>query len=124
VHAGRFQLKAAIQSAHCQRGLTGRTDWHAIALLYEGLVRLSPSTGALVGRAAAVAEARGAEAGWKLLEAIDKDRVADYQPYWAAAAHLLRRIGQAAESHAAFDRAIGLCNDAAVRRHLQWLAAS
>ena len=61
--SGRFQLEAAIQSAHAQRAATGTTDWQAIALLYEGLVRMAPTIGALVGRAAAVAEARGAEAG-------------------------------------------------------------
>jgi predicted RNA polymerase sigma factor len=33
---GRFQLEAAIQSAHAQRALTGCTDWEAIALLYAG----------------------------------------------------------------------------------------
>ena len=65
---GRFQLEAAIQSAHAQRARTSTTDWQAIALLYEGLVRLAPSIGALVGRAAAVAEARGAAAGWALLQ--------------------------------------------------------
>ncbi|MEX2220135.1 MAG: DUF6596 domain-containing protein, partial [Phycisphaerales bacterium] len=54
---GRFQLEAAIQSAHAQRGHTGRTDWDAIALLYEGLVRLAPTVGAYVGRAAALASA-------------------------------------------------------------------
>ena len=36
---GRFQLEAAIQSAHAQRALAGTTDWEAIALLYEGLLR-------------------------------------------------------------------------------------
>ena len=36
---GRFQLEAAIQSVHTRRALTGQTDWEAIALLYEGLVR-------------------------------------------------------------------------------------
>jgi RNA polymerase sigma-70 factor (ECF subfamily) len=55
---GRFQLEAAIQSVHARRAQVGHTDWEAIALLYEGLVRLAPTTGALVGHAAAVAEAR------------------------------------------------------------------
>jgi RNA polymerase sigma-70 factor (ECF subfamily) len=55
---GRFQLEAAIQSAHAQRAVTGFANWEAIALLYQGLVRLAPTIGALVGRAAAVAEAR------------------------------------------------------------------
>src|SRR5262249_13673801 len=64
---GRFQLEAAIQSVHACRAVTGNTDWGAVSLLYEGLVRLAPTVGALVGRAAAVAEARGSEAGLALL---------------------------------------------------------
>jgi RNA polymerase sigma-70 factor (ECF subfamily) len=113
---GRFQLEAAIQSVHAQRARTGRTDWEVIALLYEGLVRLAPTIGARVGQAAAVAEARGAAAGWALLQAVPAEAVASYQPYWALAAHLQRRLGQPAE--AAYERAIGLCEDPAMRAFL------
>ncbi|MFM2043323.1 MAG: hypothetical protein RLY86_1899, partial [Pseudomonadota bacterium] len=67
VRPGRFQLEAAIQSAHVQRRLTGADTWAGIALLYEGLVRIAPSMGALVGRAAAVAEVRGPAAGLAML---------------------------------------------------------
>jgi RNA polymerase sigma-70 factor (ECF subfamily) len=88
---GRFQLEAAIQSAHARRAATGATDWESIALLYEGLVHLAPTIGALVGRVAAVFEARGAAAGWALLEALPAEAIKTYQPYWALAAHLLRR---------------------------------
>ncbi len=114
---GRFQLEAAIQSAHSHRAFTGRTDWEAIALLYEGLVRIAPTIGALVGRAAAVAEARDAKTGWALLETISADAIDSYQPYWALAAHLLRRMRRSAEA-AAYDRAIGLCEDPAAREFL------
>src|SRR5438132_9829839 len=69
-HAGRFQLEAAIQSAHVERARCGRVDWHAITLLYEGLVRVAPTLGARVGRAAALAEASGPEAGFALLDDI------------------------------------------------------
>jgi predicted RNA polymerase sigma factor len=112
---GRYQLEAAIQSAHAQRVRSGRTDWEAIAVLYEGLVRVCPTVGAKVGRAAAVAEARGASAGWQLLEALPAEAVARYQPYWAVAAHLLDRLGRADQAHDAFDRAIRLCDDVAVK---------
>lgn len=115
---GRFQLEAAIQSAHAARADTGHTDWEAIALLYEGTVRMAPTIGALTGRAAAVAEARGATAGWLLLQAIPREAVVGYQPYWALAAHLLERLGRHDESHAARERAIGLCEDPAMRAFL------
>ncbi len=57
--SGRFQLEAAIQSVHAERARTGRTDWAAIALFYEGLIRISPTLGTRAGYAAVVAEANG-----------------------------------------------------------------
>ena len=112
---GRFQLEAAIQAVHTTRAWTGHTDWEATALLYEGLMRLAPTIGALIGRAAAIAEARDAETGWALLRAVPEDAVTDYQPYWALAAHLLKRLGRVEEAVAAYSRAIGLCEDQAMR---------
>lgn len=121
---GRFQLEAAIQSAHARRAFTGSTDWEAVALLYEGLVRLAPTVGALVGRAAAVAEARGAEAGLALLEQVSQTATKTYQPFWALTAHLLARLGRSAEATEAYQRAIGLCDDPAMRAFLQRRAAA
>jgi len=114
----RFQLEAAIQSVHAQRAHTGNTDWESIALLYEGLVRIAPTIGARVGRAAAVAQARDPQTGWALLQQIPEQALISYQPYWALAAHLLDRMGRGDEAHAARERAIGLCEDAAMRAYL------
>ena len=44
---GRFQLEAAIQSAHCDRSRTGRVDRDAIVHLYRGLVAVAPTRGAI-----------------------------------------------------------------------------
>ena len=44
---GRFQLEAAIQSAHCERARTGTVDRAAIVQLYRGLVAIAPTTGAV-----------------------------------------------------------------------------
>lgn len=121
---GRFQLEAAIQSVHAQRAVTGLTDWDAIALLYEGLVRLAPTLGALVGRAAALGSARDPAAGLAALEGIDSDAVEDYQPYWAVRAHLLAGSGRTQEAHAAYTRAIGLSGDVRVREFLAARATS
>ncbi len=116
--SGRFQLEAAIQSVHAERARTGRTDWTAIALFYERLIRISPALGTQAGYAAAVAEVKGPEAGLAVLESIDRDAVADYQPYWAVRAHLLQRLGKTREAADAYDRAIGLAEDPAVREFL------
>jgi predicted RNA polymerase sigma factor len=116
--AGRFQLEAAIQSVHAGRAHSGCTEWAAVALFYEQLVRISPALGTRTGYAAAVAEARGPAAGMAILDAIDEDSVSGYQPYWAVRAHLLQRVGNTPEARKAFDRAIGLAEDPAVREFL------
>ena len=115
---GRFQIEAAIQSAHAERVRTGRTDWAAIVLFYEQLVRVSPAVGTRAGYAAAAAEANGPEAGLAVLESIDPDAVSHYQPYWAVRAHLLQKLGKTAEASDAYDRAIGLSEDPAIREFL------
>jgi hypothetical protein len=84
-----------------------------------GFFLIWPTTGALVARAAAIAEARGAQAGWEQLEAISADRGKSYQPYWALAAHLLGRLGRKAEAETAYTRAIGLCEESAMREFLR-----
>jgi RNA polymerase sigma-70 factor (ECF subfamily) len=115
---GRFQLEAAIQSVHAERAHSGRTDWRAIAHFYDQLVLVAPSLGAAVGRAAAHAESKSAAAGLALLDTIDADAVTSYQPYWAVRAHLLSELQRTREAKDAYDRAIGLSEDDAVRRFL------
>jgi predicted RNA polymerase sigma factor len=115
---GPFQLEAAIQCIHAQRAATGNTNWTAIVAMYDGLVRIAPTIGAMVGRSAALGEADCPEAGLALLEEIPRDLIASYQPYWAVSAHLLRRMERRAEALAAYRRAIGLCEDAGMREFL------
>jgi RNA polymerase sigma-70 factor (ECF subfamily) len=115
---GRFQLEAAIQSVHAERARSGRIEWAAIAAFYEQLNRLSPTIGRRTGYAAAIAEAYGAEKGLAVLDTIDAEAVSTYQPYWAVRAHLLQCLGKQAEAMHAYDQAIGLAEDPAVREFL------
>jgi RNA polymerase sigma-70 factor, ECF subfamily len=117
---GRYQLEAAVQSAHAVRRLTGRSDWAAIEGIYGVLLAMTGSPVVAINRAVAVAELRGPAAGLEALDALADDRrLAEYQPYWAARAGLLARTGDAAAADAAYERAIGLESDPAVRRFLQ-----
>ena len=117
---GRYQLEAAIQSAHVVRRLTGRSDWAAIEQLYDALFSLTGSPVVAINRAIAIAETHGPAAGLAALDALAEDRrIAEYQPYWAARAGLLAREGAAAEADRAYKLAIGLESDVAVRRFLQ-----
>jgi len=116
---GPFQLEAAIQSAHVFGLRAGRVDYASIVSLYEGLVALAPSMGAVVGHAAALLEARGAEASLAALDAPPFAIDATYQPLWVVRAHALRRLGRTEEADAALDRALSLTEDPAVREHLR-----
>ncbi|MEZ5829873.1 MAG: RNA polymerase sigma factor [Dongiaceae bacterium] len=117
---GRYQLEAAIQSAHVVRRLTGRADWHAIARLYDALFSLTQSPVVAINRAVAIAETDGPAAGLEQLDMLSQDpRLVDYQPYWAARADLLAHTGANAEADRAYEVAIGLESDPAVRRFLE-----
>ena len=121
---GRFQLEAAVQSAHAVRRHRGGADWPAIEQLYDALCELTGSPVAALNRAVAQAESRGPGAGLAALDTLAGDaRLTDYQPYWAARADLLARCGKT-DAAQAYQRAIGLERDPAVRRFLQQRAAA
>jgi RNA polymerase sigma-70 factor (ECF subfamily) len=116
---GRYQLEAALQSAHVHRRRTGRADPRGVVELYDALLALSGSPVVALNRALALAERDGPHAALAALGEIAADpRLAQYQPYWAARAELLAKIGARHEARAAYDVAIGLEHDPAVRRFL------
>ena len=117
---GRYQLEAALQSAHVHRFREGHWNWPEIVQLYDALLEITGSPVVALNRALAVAEVEGAEAGLKLVEKLNTDeRLRDYQPYWAARAELLVRTKSFAEAREAYEIAIGLERDPAIRRFLQ-----
>jgi predicted RNA polymerase sigma factor len=117
---GRYQLEAALQSAHIERRRSGRSDWTSEVQLYGALLALTGSPVVALNRALAVAELEGPAVALAILEDLSADkRLADYQPYWAALADVLARVGQKQRAHQAYEMAIGLTRDEAVRRFLQ-----
>jgi len=77
-----------------------------------------PTIGRRTGYAAALAEANAPEMGLAVLDAIEQEAVSAYQPYWAVRAHLLELLRRNTEATRAYDRAIGLAEDPAVREFL------
>jgi RNA polymerase sigma-70 factor (ECF subfamily) len=116
---GRFQLEAAIQSVHCDRAVSGTTDWVALRTLYEGLIRVAPTLGALVSHAATIAETDGPAAGLNRLNALDNPGIPRFQPAWATRAHLLAELGKMDDARTAFAKAISLTTDPRLRVYLQ-----
>jgi RNA polymerase sigma-70 factor (ECF subfamily) len=117
---GRYQLEAALQSAHVHRCRTGQANWNEVVQLYDALLAIAPSPVVAVNRALAIAEGEGAAPGLQALpDLATGQRLAEYQPYWAARAELLARTGAHPDAHAAYEVAIGLERDDAVRRFLR-----
>lgn len=121
---GRFQLQAALQSAHVDRIRNGRSNWSHIVALYDALYALTESPVVAINRALARAEVEGPGAALAELSRLASEaqlaaRLAEYQPWWAARADLLTRTGAHADARHAYSIAIGLERDPAVRRFLE-----
>src|SRR5258707_9342910 len=117
---GRYQLEAALQSAHVYRCRTGQANWPEVVQLYDALLALAGSPVVAINRALAIAELQGASAALDAMPELAADvRLAEYQPYWAARAELLGKAGAHREARHAYEIAIGLERDPAVRRFLQ-----
>ena len=118
---GRYQLEAAIQSAHTARRMTGVANWPIVVALYDHLLALTSSPVVALNRAVALAEVEGADAALSgaVASLANDKRMLGYQPYWAARGHLLARLGRTAEAGEAFTVAIGLTTDEAARAYLQ-----
>lgn len=117
---GRYQLEAALQSAHVYRCRIGQDNWADVVQLYDALFALVGSPVVAINRALAIAELHGPAAALQAMpDAATDARLAEYQPYWAARAQLLAKSGASDEARKAYQMAIGLERDSAVRRFLQ-----
>jgi RNA polymerase sigma-70 factor, ECF subfamily len=118
--SGRYQIEAAIQSAHMARCVSGRDTRRAILALYDHLLGLTGSPVAALNRAVALAAVEGPAAALDRMGPLASDkRMLTYQPYWAVRGHLLAEAGRKTEAHDALTLAIGLSTDEAVKRYLE-----
>ena len=118
--SGRYQMEAAIQSAHMARCVSGRDTRRAILALYDHLLALTGSPVAALNRSVALAAVDGPAAALEQIHTLASDkRMLRYQPYWAVRGHLLAQAGRQTEAHEALTLARGLSTDGAVRRYLE-----
>lgn len=118
-YVGSFQLQAAIAAVHAEAASVRSTDWPQILALYDMLERVDPTPAAALGRAIAVAEAVGPQAG---LEALARLPEIGYRRH-AAAGHMLSRLQRKDEARAEFLRAAELTRSIPEQRYLNRLAA-
>jgi RNA polymerase sigma-70 factor, ECF subfamily len=90
-----------------------------VVKLYDALSAMTGSPVVAVNRAVAIGEIDGADQGLAALDAANNASMSQYQPYWSARAHLLARAGRHELARVAYDHAIGLAIDPAIRSFLQ-----
>jgi RNA polymerase sigma-70 factor (ECF subfamily) len=109
---GPYQLQAAIAALHTE----DETDWRQITILYNELLRYTPSPVVELNRAVAVAMAEGPERGLELMDGLPLDR---YYLFHSARAELLRRLDRRDEAAAAYREALALVERDPERRYLE-----
>lgn len=102
--AGAYLLQARISAEHVRNG-PGRTDWRRVLALYSHLLLQKPTPVVALNRAVALAEVQGPGAALAELDALSAE-LEGYQPFHAARAEVLARLGRIAEARVAYDRAI------------------
>jgi RNA polymerase sigma-70 factor (ECF subfamily) len=114
--AGPYQLQAAINAVHADAARFEETDWSQIVALYDQLVELAPTPVVALNRAIAIGEHEGAAAAFELVEELELE---GYQPFHAARADLLRRLGRADQAASEYERAASLAPTEAEREFLR-----
>jgi RNA polymerase sigma-70 factor (ECF subfamily) len=104
---GVYQVQAAIHGLHCDAETDDKTDWPQIAGLYAVLMRMEPSAVIAVNRAVAMSFAGQSDKALNLLSGLEGE-LQDYQPFFAAKAEILTRLGASEDAQKAYDRAISL----------------
>jgi RNA polymerase sigma factor (sigma-70 family) len=121
---GPYALQAAIAACHARATRAEDTDWAAIVSGYDRLLAINPSPVVALNRAVAVSFARGPEAAWPLLEALDAEPQLRGYPFLAGAqADVLERLGRRTEARQAYLRAAELTENEAQRGLLQQRAS-
>lgn len=121
---GRFQLEAAIQSAHSVVLYQQKVNWQVLHTLYLGLLQLAPSLGAKVALAVSIYQLEGAKAALSYLDSVKDTPMSDFQPWWATQGFLLCEVGQLQQAKLAYAEAIQRTKQRSLRQYLQAKAAA
>jgi RNA polymerase sigma factor (sigma-70 family) len=115
---GPYQLQAAIAACHAEAPSWAATDWRQIVVLYDLLLRMSPSPVVRLNRAVALRWVAGSEAALAEVDAL-AGALDGYHLFHAARAELLEELGRGEEARAAEVRALCLTANRAERALLE-----
>lgn len=114
-----YTLQASIAAEHTRATRAADTDWNRIARLYEALYQQQPTAVVMLNRAVAVAMSGSPQEGLQLLEELSSNKeMRRYPLFHAARADFLRRAGDDAAAHTAYQQALTLTVQEPERRFL------
>jgi RNA polymerase sigma-70 factor, ECF subfamily len=113
-------LQARLQHIWCaRRSLEEVAPWPEVLRLYDEMLRTRDDTVVRLNRAVALAEVEGPAIALLEVQRLACSELADFLPYHAVRADLLRRAGRIDEARAAYAKAIALGPPSAERRFLE-----
>jgi RNA polymerase sigma-70 factor (ECF subfamily) len=108
-----------VSALHAQAKSYAETDWAQIAALYGQLVWMEPTAVVRLNYAVALGMAQGPLAGLVALDSPElANALAEYHPYHAARADMLRRAGDRQAAAVGYARAAQLAQTRAERAFL------
>ena len=121
---GPYQLQAAIAAIHDEAPSAAATDWPQIVALYELLIRIADNPVVRLNHAVAVAMARGADEGLRLLGELQADeRIAGDHRLHAVRGHLLEMTGDREAARDCYQTAARRTTNVPQQRYLYARAA-
>ena len=113
-------VMALIHAEWCARpSLAEPPPWRNILTIYDALLSVRDDAITRLNRAVALAEVHGYEAALEEVDALDTPGLAQFLPYHATRAGLLKRLGLSDAARAAYDAALALAPGDAERRWLE-----
>ncbi|HXF77262.1 MAG TPA: RNA polymerase sigma factor [Usitatibacter sp.] len=117
---GPYTVQAAIAAVHAQATAAELTDWSEIVALYDVLMGMTPGPVVELNRAVALSMRDGPRAGAEAIEALlARGELDGYHLAHAARGDMYRRLGDAAQARASYERALTLARQASERRFLE-----
>lgn len=111
---GPFQIKAAIADCH----MAGPApDWTQMSFLYQSLWQFEPTPVVALNWAVVLSEVGQERLALSKIESLQKE-LAEFQPWYAAYAHVLTKLGRYHEARSAYTQAIARSQNAANSRFL------
>lgn len=115
INPGPFQIKAAIADCHMAEP---DPDWKQMSLLYQSLWQFEPTPVVALNWAVVLSELGQEQLAFDKIETLQAE-LAEFQPWYAAKAHVLTKLRRTEEARNAYSEAIDRSQNVANSRFLK-----